>query len=485
MALEAAVQLPAEAKRLHATLSARAVRFLEAIEAGDHELAPLARSTSQLPAWADLYAYPVQSWPLWVGGAKRRAIHRAAVGMAHLLRRLPEALFGDDPGGFARFFRLDDELTAQVLLQEPTGLEGSVMRCDFLDTADGFKCLEPNTTGCLGGWQVRFFARDLMRRRPIAGLLAGPDGDAVYVDPLEALFRHVLADGRRTGVAAGGQLNVVIQTAEAGSREEVAGMFGYLDREWRDLLDRAGDGLTGGVQVAVVGELEGRRGRVWLRGTEVQAIVEYHRPRPEPAVYRAFKAGRVNLYNSPLLTLVGDKRNLALLSTHQDSERFTPEERSLIRELVPWTRIAEPGEVEWRGERVPMPVLLREQRERLVVKHAFGVRGEGVFIGRLTPPERWEEVVREALEPGFWVVQEALESLPYWTQSRDGRPGPQDVVWGLFACGDRYGGTFLRMAPKGGGGIVNSARGAAEGILLEIADESPAGPDRGRGEELT
>jgi hypothetical protein len=66
-------------------------------------------------------------------------------------------------------------------------------------------------------------------------------------------------------------------------------------------------------------------------------------------------------------------------------------------------------------------------------------------------------------------VQEHVESRPYLYQLGEQGSAVHDVIWGLFCFGNLYGGAFLRMLPKGSGdGVINSARGATEGILLEV-----------------
>jgi len=91
-------------------------------------------------------------------------------------------------------------------------------------------------------------------------------------------------------------------------------------------------------------------------------------------------------------------------------------------------------------------------------------------VGRYLAPDAWEARVREAVEEGGWIVQERVESRPYFYPPQPGAaPVPHTVIWGLFCAGSRYGGGGLRMLPQGAGeGIVNGARGACEGAILEI-----------------
>jgi len=78
--------------------------------------------------------------------------------------------------------------------------------------------------------------------------------------------------------------------------------------------------------------------------------------------------------------------------------------------------------------------------------------------------------VREAMEEGGWIVQERVESKPYFYPPQPGAaPVPNTVIWGLFCTGSRYGGGCLRMLPQGAGeGIVSGGHGACEGAILEI-----------------
>jgi hypothetical protein len=119
---------------------------------------------------------------------------------------------------------------------------------------------------------------------------------------------------------------------------------------------------------------------------------------------------------------------------------------------------------------VQFPGFLLDHRDDLVLKRGFSYGGAAVHVGRYLAPDAWEARVREAVEEGRWIVQERVESRPFFYPPRPGAaPVPHTVIWGLFCTGERYGGGFLRMLPQGvGEGVVNSARGACEGAFLEI-----------------
>jgi hypothetical protein len=195
------------------------------------------------------------------------------------------------------------------------------------------------------------------------------------------------------------------------------------------------------------------------------------KPKPFPnRVLQAQVAGGIRVYNGVLTQLWLDKRNLALLSENEGLEAWTQEDRALIRDHIPWTRMVSPRTTTWRGAEVQFPGFLLDHRDDMVLKRGLGTRGENVHVGRYLPPDVWEDRVREAVEEGGWIVQERVESRPYFYPPQGGgAPVPHTVVWGLFCTGSRYGGGCLRMLPQGAGeGIVNGARGAHEGAILEI-----------------
>ena len=72
------------------------------------------------------------------------------------------------------------------------------------------------------------------------------------------------------------------------------------------------------------------------------------------------------------------------------------------------------------------------------------------------------------------LLQEYVTSRPYLFQCGDRGWARHQAVWGTFSFGGTYGGGFLRLLPLDRGPeIINSARGATEGLIFEV--EAPAG----------
>ena len=217
-------------------------------------------------------------------------------------------------------------------------------------------------------------------------------------------------------------------------------------------------------------ELTAEPGGLVYQGRRVQAVSEQTFEPTAGSVARALLGGAVDVYNGPATDVLFDKRNLALLSERQGSDLFDREERAFIAAHVPWTREVSDADTTWEGERARLSDVLSEFRERLVLKPAIGTQGRGVQIGRRLSAQAWEEVVAAALSSTDpWVVQEHVESLPYLYLDRARGCCEHDVVWGLYAFGSSYGGSFLRLMSKAGGsGVVNSAQGATEGLIMEV-----------------
>jgi hypothetical protein len=419
------------------------------------------------PAWmvgpASEY-YPLQSWPTFIGAAKLAEIRDANVGVWRLLRAIPERIFDRDPHRLASYYGLAHAGLAELLLEPPNGLDGALTRNDLIDSADGLKCLEVNA-GRMGGWQLRYFER-AYRDHPLIAAFLDQHGLAPrHRDPLAALFEHVVRDNAVQPHCAAGVLNLAIVIPPS---RLAATAVDDLDRAYQELLRRDGRGLAGKLVVTCYSALAARRGTLHDGDLSLQALVELTgEPRPE-VVFRAFKAGRVTLYNGPIEVFLNDKRNLALLSQHADSDRFSGAEQALIRRHVPWSRELVASEVAYQGERWPLGRLLRERRRDLVVKPSTGSQGRDVFVGRFTPEDAWRSQVEKLVGQPGWLVQEYVASRPYLYQAGESGTAVHDVIWGTFVCGDDYAGGFLRMIPSGHGGVINSARGAVEGIMFEV-----------------
>jgi hypothetical protein len=445
-------------------------RFLEFV--ARHPEALRRESFGLLDEHDDLMPYQMQSWPLFIGKSELAGLARAAVEVCALVNSLPQRVFECDPARIAEYYRMPEELALLVtsVIARTDGLSGTVARLDVLLTAAGFKCCEVNVAANLGGaelgdWTERYLRVPLIRR-----FIAEAGLRVSYTDPARVLFGHVLAQAARRGLAAGGELNTAIVL-----EQPVTPLWcGHFERLYRAALAEAS--LSGELTVCRDAELSDGGGFLRCGDRRIHVVLDCQEGVVGRPILSALLAGTAQAYNGPVSRLLSDKLNLALLSELEDSGLFAPEEQAIIRTYVPWTRRVAEEFVDYRGERAYLPDLLLAERERLVLKLGLSAHGDDVYAGPFTSPDRWEGLVRAALEHGGWIAQEFLEAVGTPLQHPDGGSvSPYQIVWGPFVCGRRYGGCFLRVQPAGTTGVINNARGAHLSLVIEVEDP-PAPP---------
>jgi hypothetical protein len=419
----------------------------------------------------EMLAFRQQSWPTFLGREKLAEFQRASLGIYNLVRSLPERVFGQDYARMSAYYGLDSALTAELVLTPPSGVSTVVSRGDMIDTADGFKCIEFNFTPNLGGWESTILVNLHLAVPATADFIAGRGIPVAYTNTVQTFLNLAIEDSLAKGLCTDGEVNIAFLydselPTEPLDPDGTAGTD-YMNQELARVLERRGDGLRGRVMACRLKELSSRRGFLYKDGAPIHSIAEFT-SETAAMVFRAFKSGGLSLFNGPITRLLGDKRNFALLSESVDSDLFSAEERELIRRHVPWTRLVAPGQVEFEGERVSLPDLLRTRRERFVIKETISFGGKAVHVGKATPEPVWLEAVDTALEERRWIVQEYFASLPYLYQSGEQGCSVHDVIWGPFVFGGQYAGVILRMQPKAAGGAVNLSRAATEGVVLEV-----------------
>ena len=452
----------------HADLSPSSRRFIDQVRTHPEMSRRPDYQSADLPAWLKYFTYDLQAWPIFVNEPKLSEIRGATLAVTRLVRSVYAKIFDNDIAEIAKYFEVDNELTLKFLLESPNGIASSMARCDFIDTGQGFQCLEVNMSANIGGWQLTFWEKICRSQPAIQGFIDREGIEPVYHDLLETLFEQILNDCRQHQVLTDGHLVVALIT-ETQKVEAARPAAAVLNERFREWLRNAAPELDGEFCIgAFSDDLRVQAGDVTLGASRVHCLLNATDFALPQEILMAFKQRRTMLYNTPPAALLSDKRLIALLSENADSPRFSPEEREAIQRYIPWTRTTGERSVTFEGRDVPLFELLVAERERFVLKAASGAGGEKVHVGRSTPPERWRKIVR-ATASGDWIAQEFLTSRPYLFQSGEQGHAPHDAVWGLFCFGDRYAGGFLRIMPCGeGDGVLNAARGASEAFIYEV-----------------
>jgi hypothetical protein len=121
----------------------------------------------------------------------------------------------------------------------------------------------------------------------------------------------------------------------------------------------------------------------------------------------AYADHAVCMVNSFRTKLVHKKASFAVLSDPRHEHLFTRAQVEAIRAHVPWTRVVQPGTVSWRGREADIFELLRDERERFVLKPNDDYGGHGVTVGWEATEAEWDAALGHALEMPF-VAQERV-----------------------------------------------------------------------------
>jgi hypothetical protein len=474
----------ADAKPVHARWAELNAEWLDFVERNPECLARRTFASIYDDAkW--LRKWTMQPWPLFADEARRQEIETLALGIDKLMKGAIERLLLDSgTADLVAFFDADNSLAGEtlmpppsaeyldMLLSEPDGIFSAASRGDYIDGGDGLKLLEYNAGSYLGGLQLDFMAELNLACGPVARFLEETGRRAVPPNGLRALFRHMAEDTADAGIWKDGPFNLAWMVHPNPAPEVALNPFGLYDAEFQKALADAGMEAGGRFLLCGPEQFGQEKGMMTVDGHPVHALMEYHQGTGDMRLpFRYFKMGRLNLFSGPVSWLMGDKRNVARVSEQAGSDEFTEEERELIRAHVPWTRRVLPGATTFRGRGFRLPDDLPAHREHLVLKKASSVGGRHVQVGPFSTDAQWTAAIARAVRERDWVVQEFVQTPPYFFQAGEEGAAPHNLVWGLFVFGEYYGGAFLRMQPAGRGtGVVNALQGAEVAGMLHLVD---------------
>ena len=484
MSADALMSTLDEAKPVHARWSEVNRQFLEFV-ATNPECLDRGSYTGVCQA-PRLQTYAsVQPWPLFFEPPRVRELAEMAVGMDGLIKAAVERFLQNDVQTIADYYRTPPsvdgspgisgvitEKSIPILVAAPNGVAGALSRGDYLETQEGLKLMEFNSSGFLGGLATDYLCERYLESTPTANFLRQVNRRARPMGIRRAMLRHVVEDSERLGAWREGDFNVAIVIYP--NRPTIIAEFDAEEytRELHAALVEAGHAPRGRVMLCSLEEISASWTGATVAGEPVHAVIEQQGGAGGVLpVFRAFKARRVNLFSGPIKGILTDKRNLALVSEHADSADFTAAERALIERHLAWTRRVLPSRTTFRGRPLRLPDDLPACRDDLVLKKGWSQSGDGVVVGRFRTPDEWEQAIARAAREGDWVVQERLEPVPYCFHDARAGAVPHEVVWGLFVFGEHFGGVHLTMLPTGhGSGVVNPNQGAALGAGLALVD---------------
>jgi glutathionylspermidine synthase len=200
------------------------------------------------------------------------------------------------------------------------------------------------------------------------------------------------------------------------------------------------------------------------------------RDEPGPAaMLEAIRRDLVCIVNPFITRVPGSKAFMALLSHPRNEHLFSPEQVAVLRAVVPWTRVLDPGPAQFHEHRADLFELVRTHQARMVIKPTYSYGGKGVSIGPEASASEWEAVLqRAALEPGGWTVQEYVpipeEPFPVFESGF----GTTDLKVNLnpYLFGGRYAGAIVRLSRSS---IINVSAGGGVIPALTLPEQQTMG----------
>lgn len=373
-----------------------------------------------------------------------RRLHTALTG-------LPDRLFGGDMAAFARAVGAT-ESQAEIVLRGRSSVPSRMGRADFYLDEHGFRLMEINWGGALGGLDSAILNRSMAEQPFIAEFVQRHE--LGYVDPMVELVRTLFTE---CGVPAGSRPAVALTDWPAS--------FATLEpRLRRNVADYARFGID--AYPCHVGQLRYADGRVWLAEQPIDVVyrlflmedlLDADGPGLIEPVLRAAERGEVSIFSPMDADLYGSKGALALLSDERHRDRYQPDELASLDRILPWTRKIRPGPVTVAGAQLDLlEHALADQRE-LIIKPTMMHGGLGIVPGWLTEPDQWRQRLVAAMDQPY-VLQRRIHPIPEPFPTDDGVE-EWTLTWGAFMAINGYGGMFVRGS-RDPDGTVNMSTGA-------------------------
>jgi hypothetical protein len=134
------------------------------------------------------------------------------------------------------------------------------------------------------------------------------------------------------------------------------------------------------------------------------------RPAECKALVDAYAANAVCMANNFRCKIPHVKAFFAVLTDERNGGMFSFDEREMILQHVPWTRVVADVQTARYGEHIELLSFVRRERNKLVLKPSDEYGGSGVTLGWETDERAWDAAIENAIAPnnGCWIVQERI-----------------------------------------------------------------------------
>lgn len=417
-----------------------------------------------LPSFLGQYFYEVSPWPVLISAQVREQFSEVVREFPALMSRCILKFYEGDLAGFSARYQVP-ELIYHLLGETEGGADDQLVRYDLVLVDRQPKLLEANVGSNIGGWQISWLWEQLaesVKRHP-----AGGDWSLSHTSPAESFLRHIhRATHAHVGAKAVGNVLLMVDEfyLKHGFHKDLSAIYQRLVAETE---------LPGKLLFAC--DLEGlsfnAAGRAVLRGEIVDCVLMTASSQKMGAELSRAHVRRLLFYpDNAIYTMLGDKTNFAVMHAMRNAGKLSANDARLVEHLVPWSAFLTEQPVVWGDRSGTVRELSLAYKDDLVLKRGLSFQGKDVFVGRFQTPEQWAQAIEAAGTTGDWLVQEYCRpDRLYAPAAESGAVDEHDAVWGVFGFGRSYGGSWGRMMKSATGeGVVNSARGAKEFLVLEV-----------------
>jgi hypothetical protein len=497
------MEISEELKRAYDRLSVYNLKFLRYVE---ETPGCLKRSTYARLLQLNHDVIRMQPWPLFLNRQTLDEIEKAAVNVLDLIKCIPFRIFSNDYQKISDYYEIPIEMVKYFfygVTQEH--FDGLLARGDFIMSPSGMKCIEYNINTNLGGMDIPQWESGCLQVPVIYEFMKESRLEIFNRNPYSLLFEQLVESARHRSadLCLQEEINIALVMPEAPGSVRMSAYQMYLDTLFNNMLQLKYPLFKGEVLFCDYSHLNihASEESIFYKNKRVHILVEWCEGFVPTDILALFEKGRVLIYNGAIAWFLSTKLNFALLSEHEDSEIFTPEERETIKKHIPWTRkiTDSKSETTYKGQKVKLVDFVLSNREQLVLKPLVGSGGKDIYVGHKTSEDEWRQVVEKslkgkndwkdlnlgetmtrqswsallekALNMESWLVQEYVDSYPFVFQTGEEGYTAHQVSWGFFVFGHRYGGGVARVLPLSNKkGVVNSHQGAEVSLLFEVKD---------------
>lgn len=446
----------------HQQLSPLALDFIQYAQ----DSAPFEQQLSVAQGGESLFAreyqFDLQLLPLFMTQQKSEEYGQAAVQVFNIYKNLILRLADDNPALLNKHFKSPWSKSPVEMLKAHTGLDYCLLRGDFAATDDGFKLMEFNISGNIGGWGI-FLYEQMYREYPAVKQFLNEHADIAFSthSPLNDMVKHIITVSYQ--FTRGRMPNIAAFLENPERRAQTEDMIGRFKQKLASMgIKVEFTILTQDARLEEVdGELVTDNGVI--DSMLLMAPVDYI-----PAfVHEKSERGEFPIFNNRAANLLNQKTGMCLLSEYADWRDCPSEEKQLIDEHVPWTRFLSEGPVMYKGEQFDMHELVIAHKDLFVIKPSDGLQGDDVSVGNRIDQQRWIELVEAAFATNNFIVQEYCQSKQLMALNKTGEFVPHDVVWAPFVFGGNYAGNYVRLSPSDNEtGVINAHRGASDAFIF-------------------